>query len=291
MTTTIDILRRVREIEIRSRRLSANIFAGAYHSAFKGRGMVFSEVREYAYGDDMRDIDWNVTARLGRPYVKVFEEERELTVMLLIDVSGSLDFGTKQRSKRELTTEIAATISFSALANNDKTGVIFFSDRIEKYIPPKKGRKHALYIIREMLDFTPSSRQTNLGVGLEFLTQVQKRRCTAFILSDFYTTKGYENQLMICNRKHDLGAIQVYDQRARELPDVGLMNVIDAESGEKLLIDTSNKGLRQSYKAYATSLQQSTLNIFAHCGVDHVSIATDDDYVKQLKRMFEQRKR
>ena len=290
MNKSLDILRRVREIEIRSRRLSANIFAGAYHSAFKGRGMVFSEVREYAYGDDMRDIDWNVTARFGRPYVKVFEEERELTVMLLVDVSGSLDFGTVGRSKRELTTEIAATIAFSALANNDKTGVIFFSDHIEKYIPAKKGRKHALYIIRELLEFTPSSRHTDIGVGLEFLSQVMKRSCTAFLLSDFYATKSFEYQLMMCNRKHDLGAIQVYDRRARTLPNIGMMNVVDAESGERMLVDTSSDKLRQAYQQYADALQQETLNIFAHAGVDYVSIATDDDYVKHLKRLFEQRR-
>ncbi|MBP3726712.1 MAG: DUF58 domain-containing protein [Bacteroidaceae bacterium] len=290
MNNTIDILRKVREIEIRSRRLSANIFAGAYHSAFKGRGMVFSEVREYAYGDDMRDIDWNVTARFGRPYVKVFEEERELTVMLLVDVSGSLDFGTTMRTKRQLTTEIAATIAFSALANNDKTGVIFFSDHIEKYIPAKKGRKHALYIIREMLEMQPTSSKTDIGAALEFLSQVMKRRCTAFLLSDFYTTLPYDNQLMMCNRKHDLGAIQVYDRRARQLPNIGMMHVRDAESGETMLVDTSSRQLRQAYRQYADKLQQHTVSTFAHTGVDYVSIATDDDYVRLLKRMFEQRR-
>lgn len=253
--------------------------------------MVFSEVREYAYGDDMRDIDWNVTARFGRPYVKVFEEERELTVMLLVDVSGSLDFGTASRTKRELTTEIAATIAFSALANNDKTGVIFFSDHIEKYIPPKKGRKHALYIIRELLELEPTSRKTDIGVGLDFLSQVMKRRCTAFLLSDFYAPQPYDNQLMMCNRKHDLGVIQVFDRRARELPNIGMMNVVDGETGKEMLIDTSDKKLRQAYQQYAANLQLQTLNTFAHAGVDYVSIATDDDYVKKLKRMFEQRRR
>ena len=205
---TTEILKKVRKIEIKTRRLSNNIFAGEYHSAFKGRGMAFSEVREYQYGDDVRDIDWNVTARFHRPYVKVFEEERELTVMLLIDVSGSLEFGTQHQMKKEMVTEIAATLAFSAIQNNDKIGVVFFSDKIEKYIPPKKGRKHILYIIREMLDFQPESRKTDVKQGVEFLTGVMKRRCTAFLLSDFYTRDDFEQALTICNRKHDVVAIQ-----------------------------------------------------------------------------------
>ena len=209
-----ELLKKVRQIEIRTRRLSQNIFAGQYHSAFKGRGMAFSEVREYQYGDDVRDIDWNVTARFHKPFVKVFEEERELTVMLLVDVSGSLDFGTVRQTKRDMVAEIAATLAFSAIQNNDKIGVIFFSDQIEKYIPPKKGRKHILYIIREMLDFKPQSLRTDIGMAVEFLTQVMKRSCTAFLLSDFFVRNSFDNQLIIANQKHDVVAIQVYDQRA-----------------------------------------------------------------------------
>ena len=216
-----DLIKKVRKIEIKSRGLSQNIFAGQYHSAFKGRGMAFSEVREYQYGDNIRDIDWNVTARFHRPYVKVFEEERELTVMLLIDISGSLDFGTQRQMKKDLVAEIAATLAFSAIQNNDKIGVIFFSDRIEKYIPPKSGRKHILFIIREMLKFQPKSKRTDLKMAIEFLTRVMKRHCTAFILSDFFTKPDFENALTICNHKHDVGAIQVYDQCAKELPNVG----------------------------------------------------------------------
>ena len=247
---TSDILSKVRKIEIKTKGLSRNIFAGQYHSAFKGRGMEFSEVREYQYGDDVRDIDWNVTARFHRPYVKVFEEERELTVMLLIDVSGSLNFGTSTQLKRDLVTEIAATLAFSAIQNNDKIGVIFFSDRIEKYIPPKKGRKHILYIIRELLDFQPESRRTDIAMATAYLTRIMKRRCTSFIISDFYDRKDFLLEMEIANRKHDVVAIQVYDQRAKELPNVGLMNVLDAETGHEMLIDTSNKKLRRAHTAY-----------------------------------------
>ena len=242
---TSEILKKVRKIEIKARGLSSNVFAGQYHSAFKGRGMAFSEVREYQYGDDVRDIDWNVTARFHRPYIKVFEEERELTVMLMIDVSGSLDFGTQRQMKRDMVTEIAATIAFSAIQNNDKIGVVFFSDRIEKYIPPKKGRKHILYIIRELLDFKPESHRTDVKQALEFLTSVAKRRCTAFVLSDFYDTQDFLQTLQIANRKHDVVALQVYDIRAKELPDVGLMRVVDAETGYEQYIDTSSRQLRQ----------------------------------------------
>ena len=220
---TSEILKRVRQIEIKTRGLSNNIFAGEYHSAFKGRGMAFSEVREYQYGDDIRDIDWNVTARFNRPFVKVFEEERELTVMLVIDVSGSLSFGTVSQTKREMVAEIAATLAFSAIQNNDKIGVIFFSDRIEKFIPPKKGRKHILRIIRELLDFTPQSKSTDIGQAIEYLTQAIKRRCTAFLLSDFIDRKDYRTALTVANRKHDVVAIQVFERRMADLPDVGLM--------------------------------------------------------------------
>ena len=286
---TSEILKKVRKIEIKTRRLSNNIFAGQYHSAFKGRGMAFSEVREYQFGDDVRDIDWNVTARFHRPYVKVFEEERELTVMLLIDVSGSLDFGTQKQMKRDMVTEIAATIAFSAIQNNDKIGVVFFSDRIEKYIPPKKGRKHILYIIREMLNFQPESKRTDVKQAVEFLSSVQKRRTTAFILSDFYVRDEFQQSLQICNRKHDVVAIQVYDQRARELPDVGLMKVVDAETGHEQYVDTGSKALRQAYHKYWNSRQAQLEETFNKSNVDHVSVATNEDFVKALMMLFKQR--
>ena len=284
-----EILKKVRKIEIKTRGLSQNIFAGQYHSAFKGRGMVFSEVREYQYGDDVRDIDWNVTARFHKPFVKVFEEERELTVMLLCDVSGSLDFGTMKVNKRDMATEIAATLAFSAIQNNDKIGVVFFSDKIEKYIPPKKGRKHILYIIREMLDFQPESKKTDVKMAIEFLTQVMKRRCTAFILSDFYARNDFDNALTICNRKHDVAAIQIYDQRARELPAVGLMTVRDAETGHEMVIDTSSKKLRMAHTAYWMGRQAQLRQTFSKSNVDHISIATNEDYVKKLMALFAMR--
>ena len=286
---TSEIIKKVRKIEIKTRGLSSNIFAGQYHSAFKGRGMAFSEVREYQFGDDVRDIDWNVTARFHRPYVKVFEEERELTVMLLIDVSGSLDFGTQKQMKRDMVTEIAATIAFSAIQNNDKIGVVFFSDKIEKYIPPKKGRKHILYIIREMLDFQPESKRTDVKQAVEFLSSVQKRRTTAFILSDFYVRNDFMQSLQIANRKHDVVAIQVYDQRAKELPDVGLMRVVDAETGFEQYVDTSSKRLRDSYRKYWMNRQTQLLETFNKSNVDNVSIATNEDFVKALMMLFKQR--
>ena len=286
---TSEIIKKVRKIEIKTRGLSSNIFAGQYHSAFKGRGMAFSEVREYQFGDDVRDIDWNVTARFHRPYVKVFEEERELTVMLLIDVSGSLDFGTQKQMKRDMVTEIAATIAFSAIQNNDKIGVVFFSDKIEKYIPPKKGRKHILYIIREMLDFHPESKRTDVKQAVEFLSSVQKRRTTAFILSDCYVRNDFQQSLQIANRKHDVVAIQVYDQRAKDLPDVGLMKVVDAETGFEQYVDTSSKRLRDSYRKYWTNRQSQLLETFNKSNVDSVSIATNEDFVKALLMLFKQR--
>ena len=286
---TSEILKKVRKIEIKTRGLSSNIFAGQYHSAFKGRGMAFSEVREYQFGDDVRDIDWNVTARFHRPYVKVFEEERELTVMLLIDVSGSLEFGTQRQLKKDMVTEIAATLAFSAIQNNDKIGVIFFSDKVEKYIPPKKGRKHILYIIREMLDFHPESKKTDVKMAVEFLTSVIKRRCTAFMLSDFYSPNDFTSALTICNRKHDVVAIQVYDERAKTLPDVGLMKVRDAETGHEMFIDTSSKKLRRAHTLYWMNRQQQLQNAFTKSNVDNVSIATSDDYVKQLLKLFRMR--
>ena len=286
---TSEIIKKVRKIEIKTRGLSSNIFAGQYHSAFKGRGMAFSAVREYQFGDDVRDIDWNVTARFHHPYVKVFEEERELTVMLLIDVSGSLDFGTQKQMKRDMVTEIAATIAFSAIQNNDKIGVVFFSDKIEKYIPPKKGRKHILYIIREMLDFHPESKRTDVKQAVEFLSSVQKRRTTAFILSDFYVRNDFQQSLQIANRKHDVVAIQVYDQRARELPDVGLMKVVDAETGFEQYVDTSSKRLRDAYRKYWQSRQSQLLETFNKSNVGNVSIATNEDFVKALLMLFKQR--
>lgn len=286
---TSDILKKVRKIEIKTRGLSNNIFAGQYHSAFKGRGMAFSEVREYQFGDDVRDIDWNVTARFHRPYIKVFEEERELTVMLLIDVSGSLDFGTTCQLKKDMVTEIAATLAFSAIQNNDKIGVIFFSDKIEKYIPPKKGRKHILYIIREMLDFNPESQNTDIKMAVEYLTRVMKRRCTAFILSDFYTRDDFENAITICNRKNDVVAIQVYDQRAKHLPNVGLLRVKDAETGHEMYIDTGSKRLRQAHERYWINREKALKNIFNKSNVDNVTIATNEDFAKSLLQLFSQR--
>ena len=286
---TSEILKKVRKIEIKTRGLSSQIFAGQYHSAFKGRGMAFSEVREYQYGDDVRDIDWNVTARFHRPYVKVFEEERELTVMLLVDVSGSLDFGTQVQMKRDLVTEIAATIAFSAIQNNDKIGVVFFSDKVEKYIPPKKGRRHILYIIREMLDFKADSKRTDLRQAIEFLSSVQKRRTTAFILSDFYVRNDFLQSLQIANRKHDVVAIQVYDPRARELPDVGLMKLVDAETGHEQYVDTSLRRLREAYTRYWNTRQKDLEETFTKSNVDSVSIATNDDFVKSLLGLFKKR--
>ena len=286
---TSEILKKVRKIEIKARGLSSNVFAGQYHSAFKGRGMAFSEVREYQYGDDVRDIDWNVTARFHRPYIKVFEEERELTVMLMIDVSGSLDFGTQRQMKRDMVTEIAATIAFSAIQNNDKIGMVFFSDHIEKYIPPKKGRKHILYIIRELLDFQPQSHRTDVKQALEFLTSVAKRRCTAFVLSDFYDTQDYLQPLQIANRKHDIVALQVYDIRAKELPDVGLIRVVDAETGHEQYIDTSSRQLRQAHERYWRHAQEKLKDTMTKSNVDLVSIATNEDYVKSLLMLFKRR--
>ncbi len=286
---TSEILKKVRKIEIKTRGLSQNIFAGQYHSAFKGRGMAFAEVREYQFGDDVRDIDWNVTARFRKPYVKVFEEERELTVMLLVDVSGSLDFGTRSRMKSEMATEIAATIAYSAIQNNDKIGVVFFSDRIEKYIPPKKGRKHILYIIREMLDFKPESRKTDIGGAMEFFTRVMKRRTTAFVLSDFYDRHDFFKQMQIANNKHDVMAIQVYDKWAKALPDVGLVKVVDAESGHEMYVDTSSKKVRVAHARYWTERQQMLKDTLSRANVDWVSVATDDDYVKAMMHLFASR--
>ena len=286
---TSELLKKVRQIEIKTRGLSRNIFAGQYHSAFKGRGMAFSEVREYQYGDDIRDIDWNVTARYVRPYVKVFEEERELTVMLLVDVSGSRDFGSVNVMKKEVMTEIAATLAFSAIQNNDKIGVIFFSDRIEKFIPPQKGKKHILYIIRELIDFKPEAKRTDIGQVLKYLTNAIKKRCTAFLISDFIDKGGFKDALTVANRKHDMVAIQVYDQRETELPAVGLMKIKDAETGQERWIDSGSARVREAYKTWWENRQTAMSDTFKKCRVDTVSIRTEDDYVKALIALFDKR--
>ena len=286
---TSELLKKVRRIEIKTRGLSRNIFAGQYHSAFKGRGMAFSEVREYQYGDDIRDIDWNVTARYVRPYVKVFEEERELTVMLLIDVSGSRDFGSVNVMKKEVITEIAATLAFSAIQNNDKIGVVFFSDKIEKFIPPQKGKKHILYVIRELIDFQPDKKQTNIAQALKYLTNAIKKRCTAFLISDFIDKDGFQDALTIANRKHDVVAIQVYDRRETELPAVGLMKIKDAETGQERWIDSSSTRVRAAYKEWWDRRQAAMSDSFKKCRVDSVSIRTEDDYVKALIALFDKR--
>lgn len=285
---TNELLKKVRKIEIKTRGLSQNIFAGQYHTAFKGRGMTFSEVREYQYGDDVRSIDWNVTARFGRPYIKIFEEERELTVILLVDVSGSLDFGTIYQFKKGIITEVAATLAFSTIQNNDKVGAIFFSDKIEKFIPPKKGKKHVLHIIRELLVYEPDSNQTDIAGALKYFTNAIKKRSTAFIISDFMDS-GFERTLSIANNKHDIAALQVYDVRETELPDVGLIKLKDAETGERIWIDTSDKRLRTAYKHKWNERQLELQKIFKQSGVDTVSMSTSDDYVKALMRLFQLR--
>ena len=283
---TSELLKKVRQIEIKTRGLSSNIFAGQYHSAFKGRGMAFSEVREYEFGDDIRDIDWNVTARYSRPYVKIFEEERELTVMLLIDVSGSRNFGTINVMKKDMITEIAATLAFSALQNNDKIGVVFFSDKIEKFIPPKKGRKHILYIIRELIDFEPQHANTDIGQVLKYLTSAIKKRCTAFVFSDYIDKGDYQDALTITNKKHDIVAIQVYDNRETEMPKVGMVKIKDAESGIEKYVDTSSLKVRTAYKHWWEKRQSDMSNAFKRSHVDAVSIRTDEDYVKALIGLF-----
>ncbi len=293
--TSEELLQRVRKIEIKTRGLSRNIFAGEYHSQFKGRGMTFSEVREYQPGDDVRSIDWNVTARMNRPYVKIFEEERELTVMLLIDVSGSRNFGTVSQMKRDMMAEVAATLAFSTIENNDKVGVIFFSDKVEKFIPPKKGKTHVLHIIRELLSFEPSDTGTDINAALEYLINAQKRRCTAFLISDFITANGDQlrvtgnaTPVVIASRKHDLNAIQIYDRLDAEMPNVGLLKVKDAETGKRLWVDTAVRATREAYAA-AWHKQQDTLeNVYLKTGINHVSVQTGEDFVKALMRLFKQ---
>ncbi len=284
-----ELLAKVRKLDIKARGLSKNIFAGQYHSAFKGRGMVFSEVREYQYGDDIRDIDWNVTARFHHPFVKIFEEERELTVFLLVDVSGSQNFGLHQQLQKDITTEIAATIAFSAIENNDKIGVIFFSDKIEKVIPARKGRKHILHIIREMLDFKPQSNKTDLSIALESLSRMVKGRSTTFLLSDFYAEQNFEKALNISGRKHDVIAIQVYDKFQQELPNVGLIKVQDAETGKTSYIDTSNRDVRAAHAVAWKQRQEALQAVFNKSKVDNISVSTTDDYVVALTKLFKQR--
>lgn len=284
-----ELLKKIRKIEIKTRGLSSNIFAGEYHSAFKGRGMTFSEVREYQYGDDIRDIDWNVTARMGHPYVKVYEEEREMTVMLLVDVSRSRLFGAVGEEKREMIAEIAATIAFSAISNNDKIGMLFFSDKIEKFIPPKKGKKHILFLIRELLDFTPENPGTDIGVALRYFTDAQKKRSTTFLISDFIDNHDFSRPLSIAARKHDLIAVQVYDRRDASLPDVGMMRVADLETGADRWIDTSNKKVRRAYDRWWYDRQQAMTEAMQRSRVDIASVSTDEDYVKSLMALFRMR--
>lgn len=289
-----DLLKKVRKIEIRTKALSHQIFAGEYHSAFKGRGMAFSEVREYQYGDDVRNMDWNVTARLRAPYIKVFEEERELTVMLLVDVSGSRFFGTRGETKKDLLAEIAAVLSFSASINNDKVGALFFSSKVEKFIPPKKGRSHLLRIIRELVEFQPEENGTDIGVALQYLTNALKRRCTAFLLSDFMDldengTPRYEDSLKIAVNRHDISAINIYDPCERQMPDVGLVRIMDAETGRAMWVDTSNRSVRLGFGKWNMRAIDSTVQMFRKYRIDNVSISTEQDYVKELISFFKNR--
>ena len=284
-----ELLRKVRKIEIKTRGLSQNIFAGEYHSAFKGRGMIFSEVREYQYGDDIRDIDWNVTARHNKLYVKVYEEEREMTVMLLVDLSASRLFGAVGQDKREIMAEIAATLSFSAIQNNDKIGVIFFTDKIEKFIPPKKGKKNILFIIRELLNYEPENKGTDIGQALRFFTDAMKKRCTAFLMSDFITEQDFTKELSIASNRHDLIAVQVYDKRDAKLPDIGFMRVKDLETGKDRWIDTSSKNTRSTYDKWWYECQQKNQVALNRFKIDLASIPTDEDYVKVLMGLFKRR--
>ena len=291
---TTDLLKKVRKIEIKTRGLSHQIFAGEYHSAFKGRGMAFSEVREYQYGDDVRNMDWNVTARMRSPYIKVFEEERELTVVLLVDISRSRLFGTKGQNKRDLLAEIAAVLSFSAIINNDKVGALFFSDKVEKFIPPKKGRSHLLHIIREIIEFEPESKGTDLSEALRYLTNAIKKRCTAFILSDMIDVDNegrprYEDALKVAVNRHDISAIEVYDPREKELPDVGLVHVKDSESGEDAWVNTSSAKMRRTYEEWFKAVEENTASLLVKYNMDSVRISTDEDYVKGLLTFFKKR--
>ena len=289
-----DLLKKVRKIEIKTRALSHQIFAGEYHSAFKGRGMAFSEVREYQYGDDVRNMDWNVTARLRSPYVKVFEEERELTVVLLVDVSRSRLFGTAGQSRRDVLAEIAAVLSFSASINNDKVGALFFSEKVEKFIPPKKGRSHLLHIIREIIEFQPTVDGTDISEALRYLTNAIKKKCTAFLLSDMIDVDKdgyprYEDALKVAVNRHDLSVIEVYDPRERSIPDIGLVNIKDSETGQTAWVNTSDKKMRLAYEEWFRTMEQTSSKMFMKYNVDKVSIAVDDDYVKGLMTLFKNR--
>ena len=283
-----DLLKRVRKIEIKTRGLSRQIFAGEYHSAFKGRGMAFSEVREYQYGDDIRNIDWNVTARFNHPYIKVFEEERELTVMLLVDVSGSREFGTAVRFKKALMAEISAVLAFSATQNNDKVGVILFSDKVEKFIPPKKGRQHILRVIRELIEFNPENTQIDVAVALQYLTNAIKKRSTAFVISDF-VSPSFEDALKIASRKHDVVALRIYDAHEAQMPAIGLVQFRDAETGQMLWADTSNARVRSQYEQHWKGIQHKLDETFRRSGIDNTFIRTDEDYVKPMMKLFKQR--
>ena len=284
-----ELIKKVRKIEIKTRGLSQNIFAGEYHSAFKGRGMMFSEVRAYQYGDDIRDIDWNVTARQNHPYVKVYEEERELTVMLLVDVSASRNFGAEGMEKRDMIAEIAATIAFSAIQNNDKIGAIFFSNKVEKFIAPKKGRKHILFLIRELLDFTPQNNGTDIAAAVRYFSDALKRRCTMFLISDFIDESDYRTPLNVAMSRHDVMAIQVYDKRDSEMPDVGLMRVLDLETGATRWIDTGSSATRKAYNKWWYDRQQKMVTTLRSSRVDYTSVATDEDYVRALMGLFKNR--
>ena len=285
---TTDLLKRVRKIEIKTRGLSRQIFAGEYHSAFKGRGMAFSEVREYQYGDDIRNIDWNVTARFNHPYIKVFEEERELTVMLLVDVSGSREFGTAMRFKKALMAEISAVLAFSATQNNDKVGVILFSDKVEKFIPPKKGRQHILRVIRELIEFEPENTQTDVSVAMQYLTNAIKKRSTAFVISDFISPP-FEDALKIASRKHDVVALRIYDAHEAQMPAIGLVQFRDAETGQTLWADTSSARVRSQYEQHWNGVQRKLDETFRRSGIDNTFIRTDEDYVKPMMKLFKQR--
>lgn len=291
ITDTNELLQKIRRIEIKTKNLSRNIFAGEYRSAFKGRGMAFSEVREYRHGDDIRDIDWNVTARYAKPYIKVFEEERELTVLLLIDVSSSGRFGTHERTKRQLIAEIAGTLAFSCITNNDKVGVLFFSDRIEKFIPPAKGRKHVLHILREILLMNPEGQGTDLSKALIYANNMQKKHCSMFVLSDFINEMNYDATVSVVAKKHDVMAVQVYDPHEANLPDVGLLNVRDAETGEMMLIDSSSKVVLSAYRKYWDEICEYMQTTFSKYDISFVSTATNKDYVPSLIRLFSTRKR
>lgn len=287
---TSELIKKVRRIEIKTRGLSRNIFAGEYHSAFKGRGMAFSEVREYQFGDDIRNIDWNVTARYNKPFVKIYEEERELTVMLLIDVSGSREFGSMDKLKKNIVTEIAAVLAFSAIQNNDKIGVIFFSEKIEKFIPPKKGRSHILRIISELIDFEPDARGTDISGAIRYLTNAIKKRCTAFVISDFIQKEGeLENALSIANNRHDVVALRIYDERETELPNIGMIKLKDAETGNYTWVDSSDRRARDIYRKWWADLSAQLDNNFRKSGVDYVNISTNHDYVRSLISLFKKR--